>query len=263
MKTVEQIFEAAGVNVAILGNATDPKPSTDARKAEAQKLVPALKAGEIYVGSIVKYVAGLEGHKLAQQQFYALAGWKPASSATQPVKPASTIRSENTAPVLKKNITNVMLGDGAKTFTKAQVYLFEALFDIAKERDFLAEAETIVINRTLADIQDEVTNKIQREIEAAKLMLGKKEETPINEGVDVQEEQPQPAAGKKENKYEFHERMKDLLTAGGVVELENEDLQLLYEMAEKGNTKVCDFKALVSLYEANVETNKPTTEGEA
>ncbi|MFH2944529.1 hypothetical protein ABK883_19810 [Enterobacter roggenkampii] len=46
---VEHIFANEGVNVAVLGNATDPKPTLEARKEEAKKLVASLEQGLLTV----------------------------------------------------------------------------------------------------------------------------------------------------------------------------------------------------------------------
>lgn len=55
--------------MALLGNATNPKPALEARKEEAKELVPALESGAITVGVIVRHVTAQKGHKLAQHEF--------------------------------------------------------------------------------------------------------------------------------------------------------------------------------------------------
>lgn len=143
---VEQIFANAGVNVAVLGNATEPKPTLEARKEEAKKLVPALEQGLLTVGAIVKHVTSIKGHKLAQQQFYALSGFKPSQVTTEPkAKPVAKAVAQAT--------------DGV-TIPKAQHEFFMVLLELVKR-----DAKPI-LNAAYAEIQHKKLEEAQERIKA-------------------------------------------------------------------------------------------------
>lgn len=143
---VEQIFANAGVNVAVLGNATEPKPTLEARKEEAKKLVSALEAGAITVGAIVKHVTSFEGHKLAQQQFYALSGFKPSQNSTEPkAKPVAKAVAQAT--------------DGV-TITREQHQFFTLLLEATKR------VAPELINTVMESMQQQKLKEAEERIKA-------------------------------------------------------------------------------------------------
>ncbi|EPT9873080.1 hypothetical protein ACVTW2_000665 [Escherichia coli] len=240
---MKAIFEAAGVNVAVLGNATDPKPTTDERKAEAQKLVPALKAGEITVGAIVKYVTGLDGHKLAQQQFYALAGWKPSNTTTPAVKAAVA------SPV--QPVTASTPNVETFTITKAEKYLFDVLVMMANKED-LEEAHKQVKQRFLAEREEEIMKQIERELSSISPIVNRGVETPVT----VFEPVAVPEQGKrvKEGVAEFLGRLEEELKSD-VPMLDEADQKRLITIKESGNSHSDRAYKILELF-TNPESNK-------
>ncbi|MDM2823178.1 hypothetical protein OGX96_19090 [Citrobacter sp. Cpo100] len=168
METIKQICEEAGVNLDVLGNVG--KPTTDARKAEAKKFVPALEQGKTTVGAIVKLVTSVNGRKLAQQQFYALAGWKPNNTD----KPAThTIRETHTAKAVAATF-----GGETFTITKAEKYLFDVLVMMADKKDLEAAHEQVK-QRFLAEREEEIMKQIERELSSISPIVNRGVETPV------------------------------------------------------------------------------------
>ncbi len=251
MEDIKKIFEAANVDVAVLGNVAacawwednkanhaGKKPqhveeyrklcSNDAdRKAEAVKLLPAFESKKLTPNAAANYIAN-QGGKIGQQTLERISGFKPVAGRSE----RTTTTAKAVAPVVNK--TAVERPVSVQDLPKAERYFFEALMSLAGEQ-LISQANQRVIERILADEHAEIERRAKASLStlASWQAALKAPEQPVE--ASGNEAMPEDTKGKKEGVAVFLGRLAEDMAKGEQM-LKAEDEKRLLIIKESGNS---------------------------